>query len=247
MASVVEQAIAAAKAASEATAAQAATQAATPGTAVAQANASSVSTAVLPGKKMTMDDVAGGGMSVDAWFKCEKDGLRIGDNPIKFQDMPVILTMTDGMGFIIKKGIKGGNPAQYAYTQDGVTCVTGGSWEAAQARIRAVQANAAEYRCVDLPFTVQDDFEVTHLPTGKTEVVKEIIATKGQIIGYTTSTTNWAAWAKFYSQVNEAGLMGKRVLLLVGTELRKNKNLNEWGTMTFKLVGDADELMAEAE
>ncbi len=246
----VQKAMLAAKAAAatqaEAQATLQAQAAANPG-AVATTSGNQVSVAVAPGPKMTMDSVAGGGMSVDAWFKVEKDGLRIGDGKAKFTGMPVILTMIDGIGFVVKKGIKGGNPAQYAYTQDEVTCTTGGTWEAACQRIRqlAGAAAATPYRCVDLPFLVPEDFEASFLPPGDKELSKETVAKAGQTLGLTTATTNWGAWEKFHREVAAAGLMGKRVLLEVGYEYRTNKAGNEWGTMTFKLIGDADEIRGE--
>lgn len=243
--SPVQQAMAAAKAAAEAQATLAAQAPAN--VAVATPGASNVSVAVAPGPKMSMESVAGGGITVDAWFKVEKDGLRIGDSKVKFTDMPVTLDMTDGMGFIVKKGIKGGNPAQYAYTVDEVTAVAGGSWTDACARIRTlVGAQAASpYRCVDLPFDVPEDFAVTHLPVGAKEAVTEVVAKAGQRLGYTTSTTNWGAWEKFYRDVVAAGLMGKKVLLTVGFDYRTNPKGNEWGTMSFKLIGDAEVMQGE--
>ncbi len=238
----IQQAVAAAQAASAAQAALASsgqTQAIQnqQGGAVATVQGSNVSTAVA-GPKFTMEDVSGATMSVDAWFKPKFEGLKIGDHAAVFQGVKVSLNMVDGRGFVIKKGIKGGNPAQYAYTQDGTTCLTGGSWDAACAKMRALEPGkpTAEYRCVDLPFTCVEDFFVEKIVSGKIE--KELVIKEGTSIGYTTSTTNWKAWEQFYNAVEKAGLMGSEVLLEVGSEPRTNKNKNEWGTMTFKLIGE---------
>lgn len=246
MTSPVEQAIAAAKAAQAAQAAvqtQVAPQ--VQNTEVATVGMTNTAVAIA-GPKLSMGDVAGASMSVDAWFKPDKAGLRIGDSPVLIKAIKAVIDMTDGKGFVVKMGIKGGNPAQYAYTQDNSTCTTGGSWEAACQRIRALAAGAAvapsPYRCVDLPFTVPADTFVKVLDN---DVVKEVqVATAGQTLGYTTSTTNWKAWELFHRAVETAGLMGHRVLVELGAEARINKAGNEWGTMTFKLIGDADEELA---
>ncbi len=169
-----------------------------------------------------------GSINVDTWFKPKEFGLLIGDKQKLFKTAKVALDMTDGMGFVAKMGIKGGNPAQYAYTTDRATCVTGGSWEAAQNRIRSLDPKAAEYRCVDLPFVLLENI----VSEG------EVLAEAGTRVGYTTSTTNWKAWEAFHNECKKAGLLGKRVELVVGSERRTNKNNNVWGTMTFDLVGE---------
>lgn len=224
----VEQAIAAAReAATSLAAAQAGTSVAVTGpagnTQVAMSQAP-----VQKGPALTMDDLAIGSISVDAWFKPKEFGLLIGDKPNLFKTAKVALDMTTGMGFIPKRGIKGGNPAQYKYTTDGVTCVTGGSWQAAQAQIRALDPKAAEYRCVDLPFTLLE----TIVSDGVT------VAEAGMRLGYTTSTTNWKAWEAFYQECVKKGLLDKRVELMVGSERRTNPKGNVWGTMTLALIGE---------
>lgn len=227
----IEQAVAAAKAAQEA--AQAAVQ--TPAsTAVATVTQGAVSTAVVaPGKKLSMDTVMTGQLNVDAWLKPKEFGLLVGDNSELFKNCVVSIEMKDGSGFVVKKGIKAGNPAQYFYTTDGVTCVSGGSWEAAVAKAKSIQPAAYEYRCVDLPFTLVEDIIVD----GKT------LAKAGMKLGYTTSTTNWKAWEAFYQECLQAGYDGETVRVKLGFERRENKSGNKWGIMTFELLGS----MAEAE
>lgn len=184
------------------------------------------------GAPLTMEALLTGSINVDNWFKPKEFGLLIGDKPNLFKTARVALDMTSGLGFVPKRGIKGGNPAQYFYTTDGVTSVMGGSWDAAQAKCRALDPKASEYRCVDLPFVLLDPV----VADGVT------LAEAGQRIGYTTSTTNWKAWEAFYNECKVKDLLGKRVELVVGAERRTNKNNNVWGTMTFALVG---ELVAE--
>ena len=171
-------------------------------------------------------------MSVDQWIKVKEDGLKLGDNPGLFEALTVSLEMTDGRGFVPKLAIKAGNPsAQYFYTLDGQVAAGGGSWASACDRARAIDPKAREYRCVDLPFQLEEDVAIK----GK-EAVKA-----GTLLGYTTSTTNWSNWEKFYAAVQEAGLMDQRVMVKLGAQPRTNKHGNNWGVMTFELLGSAEE------
>jgi hypothetical protein len=204
---------------------------------VAVAGNTAVGAVAPKGAPLSMETLMMGSMSVDGWLKPKEYGLAVGDNPALFTSAKVYLDMTDGSGFISKMAIKGGNPAQYAYTTDLVTAMGGGTWEAAQARIRALDPKASPYRAVDLPFTVAVD--IVAVPMGAPAGTPGIVLAKaGQKLGYTTSTTNWANWEAFYREVVQAGLVGKKVELTIGSQRRQNKNNNVWGVMTFALVGE---------
>lgn len=211
--------------------------------AVAPAQGGQVTTAQA-GTALTMESLMMGSMSVDGWLKPKEYGLQVGDNPGLTTSIKVVLDMTEGLGFVSKMAIKGGNPAQYAYTTDLVNAVGGGSWNDAQARIRALDPKASPYRAVDLPFTLLEDVTVSPpgAPAGTNQTV---VAKAGQRMGYTTSTTNWANWETFYRECAAAGLIGKRVELEIGSQRRTNKNNNVWGVMTFKLVGECVQDEAE--
>lgn len=247
----VQQAIAAAAAAqasqSAATAAPAPAAAAAPGTAVATTSTGAVTTAVAA-PKMSMEDAMGSSLSVDAWMKVSEDGIKIGESPVLIDGDPihVVINMTDGIGFVVKNAIKGGNPAQYAYTQDNVTATTGGSWEAAQAKIRSLPgaSGASPYRAVDLPMRVPKDIVVSVLNKATKQPEDVVVCPAGKTLGHTTSTTNWKAWELLYREVSSKGYMGQEILVNVGYEKRKNAGGNTWGTLTFQLIGLAAEELA---
>lgn len=204
---------------------------------VAVAGTTAVGAVAPKGAPLSMESLMLGSMSVDGWLKPKEYGLVIGDNPALFATAKVYLDLTDGAGFISKMAIKGGNPAQYAYTTDLTSAMGGGSWESAQARIRALDPKASPYRAVDLPFTVAED--IVAVPAGAPAGTPgTVLAKAGQKLGYTTSTTNWANWEAFYRECQQAGLIGKKVELTVGSQRRTNKNNNVWGVMTFQLVGE---------
>lgn len=232
--SAIQQAVQAAQAA--AAAAQAA-QAPAPGavSTVNQGN-TAVNTYSAPAPKLSMETVSTGAMTVDAWLKAKEFGLVVGDSDQLFKNAVCSIDMTDGKGFVVKKGIKAGNPAQYWYTVDGVTCVQGGSWEAAVAKAKRIAPDAYEYRCVDLPFTLLEDITVE----GK------VVCKAGQKLGYTTSTTNWKAWEEFYKACGEAAVLNELVKVKLGHQRRENKANNKWGIITFELVSSMAEAGAEA-
>jgi hypothetical protein len=232
MSDAIQQAIAAAKAAQAATATA---NAAAPANAVAVQGqqGTSVATYAAPAPKLNMESVSSGSMTVDAWIKPKEFGLLIGDSSALFENAICSIDMTDGKGFIVKKGIKAGNPAQYFYTTDGVTCTTGGSWEAAVMKAKGIDPKAYEYRCVDLPFVLLEDV-----------VVKGVVVSKaGTKLGYTTSTTNWKAWEEFYKVCSDAGVMDEPVKVKLGHLPRTNTAGNKWGILTLELM----DTMANAE
>jgi len=191
-----------------------------------------VAEVVKPGPKMTMEQLSAGSMSVDKWVKVNEDGIKIGDGKLIPDGFIATIDMTDGRGFVPKMAIKGGNPAQYAYSLDGVTAVSGGSWEAAQARIRALAGAGAAtpYRAVDLPFTLVEDVK---------DMSGAVVGKAGEVVGYTTSTTNWANWETFYRAVGQAGLMGSTVKVKLTQQARSAKG-NNWGVVRFELIEETE-------
>lgn len=178
---------------------------------------------------LSMESMAQGSMSVDNWFKVKEDGLKIGDMAGLLDSVTAVIDMTAGSGFILKYGVKNGNPAQYAYTVDLANANGGGSWAAAMQRVQALDPSkpVAPYRCVDLPFELIEDV-----------VVKTVtVAKAGDMIGYTTSTTNWKNWEEFYKDVSKAGLMGQKVVVNLTAQPRTNKAGNAWGVLKMELVG----------
>jgi hypothetical protein len=227
----IQQAVEAAK---QAAAAAAATQTPAQNAVVPAAPGNmAMSAPVKPGPKLTMDTVMTGQLNVDAWLKVKEFGLLVGDKSDLFKSCVCSIDMTDGKGFVVKKGIKAGNPAQYWYTTDGVTCVQGGSWEAAIMKAKSIDQKAYEYRCVDLPFVLLEDIVLD----GK------VLMAAGAKLGYTTSTTNWKNWEVFYEDCLEKGFMDELVQVKVGFEPRNNGK-NKWGVMTFELQGSMAEMTA---
>ena len=215
--------------------AQAAANAAAGQQSNAVATVSQGSTAVamvpVPGKALSMETLATGSINVDQWVKVKEFGLLIGDNKALIDTMKVSISMIDGRGFVPKLSIKAGNPAQYWSTTDGTTCPGVGTWDQAQQKALSLDPKARSYRAVDLPMTLLEP-----------AISKGVeIAKVGTILGHTTSTTNWKNWEQFYKDVADAGLMGQTVQVELGFEPKTNKAGNNWGVVSFKLLGAVEE------
>ena len=224
--SAINDAIAKAQAAANAAAGQQSNAVAT----VSQGS-TAVATAPVPGKALSMETLATGSINVDQWVKVKEFGLLIGDNKALIDTMKVSISMIDGRGFVPKLSIKAGNPAQYWSTTDGTTCPGVGTWDQAQQKALSLDPKARSYRAVDLPMTLLEP-----------AISKGVeIAKVGTILGHTTSTTNWKNWEQFYKDVADAGLMGQTVQVELGFEPKTNKAGNNWGVVSFKLLGAVEE------
>ncbi|MEN7527932.1 hypothetical protein [Cupriavidus sp. DL-D2] len=198
--------------------------------AVAAQQGGAVGMPAAPATPMTMESLMSGSINVDIWLKVKEFGLLVGDKSDLVSEIKAIIDMTEGTGFVVKKSIKAGNPVQYWSTYDGVGCDKGGSWTDAIAKARQIDPKAGEYRSVDVPMVLTEDVK-----NAKGDVV---LAEAGKTAGYSTSTTNWREWETFYKSVVMAGLLGKRVEVVVGFKPMSNKNNNKWGVMTWTLVGE---------
>ena len=223
----IAEAVAKAQAAAGTVAQQAAAQQPTGG-AVVPSNGQAG--AVVPaGPKMSMEALMAGGMTVDVWVKCKEFGLLVGQTTELVPEFKAYIDMTDGVGFSPKQSIKAGNPAQYWSTYDGAMSDKGIPWNEAIQKAVALDPKARPYRSVDVPMVLLEDVVS---PKGT------VLAKAGNRLGYSTSTTNWAAWETFYKSVATAGHLGKCVEVKIGFESKSNKNGNTWGIMTWELIGE---------
>lgn len=229
-ADTIAAAIEAAKlAAQSAVAAQAAQAGAVTTVAPAPSQAVAAPAPVTRGVPMTMEDMVGGGISVEGWLKVSEFGFKLGPTNTLYTD--TILVEIDLAAVAPCLAIKFGNPAVYFKTYDRVTEAKGGSWAEAVRKAQASNPNNTEYRAVDVPMRIVED--VISKPAKGAPV---ILLPAGMVAGYSTSTTNWGAWETFYNSCKRAGLAGQTVRAHLGWEKRTNKAGNEWGIMTWTLV-----------
>ena len=184
-------------------------------------------------KPLTMDTLSTGSINVDIWAKVKEYGILLGEAkaPQAVPKIIVSLDLTDGKGFLSKRSIKAGNPAQYWSTYDGVSCPGTGTWEQALQKAVSIDPKARLYPAVDLPMTLLEPVVSNCVELAKV----------GTIVGHSTATTNWKNWEAFYREAAQAGLIGKTVKIEVGFEERTNPAKNIWGVLTFKLLGEVEE------
>lgn len=168
------------------------------------------------------EDFLRSGMTVENWLKVSEDGLKIKveNDTALLSDLKVSIDMPE---VAFTKAIKYGNPPVYHKTFDGVLCADGSTlWT--DALEEAARFNQRPYSSADIPMTLEEDV------IGKGG---KVLMTKGQRIGYSLSTTNKDAFAKFYKQVAEMDLTTATVELTLGYESKSNKNNQTWGIVTF--------------
>lgn len=181
-------------------------------------------------RKPSLDNLMNSGMSVDTYLKVSEDGLKFAaDNKTAlFESTEVTINMSE---VLATEAIKWGNPPQYYKTYDGIMCADNTTkWT--EALELGARFGATPYASSDIPFTLNED-----VSNNKNEVV----VSAGTRAGYSLSTTNREAFARFLREVNEQNLRHSTVLVKIGYEAKTNKKGNVWGIVTFELLGEAGE------
>ena len=176
--------------------------------------------AVMPqrGPALTMDDMTGG-ITVDSWLKVKEFGFLLGEKGTLYSK-PIEVSI-DMSACQPSFAVKFGNPAKYFKTYDRIMEASGGTWADAVTRAQRAQPDVREYRSVDVPMTV----------LSATDGLLEV----GSTLGYSTPTTGWAEWEKFYRSCATRALTGSVVTAVLNFVPKKNNKGNTWGIITFTL------------
>ena len=183
-----------------------------------------IPTMVMPsnGRAFTMEDLMSTSMAADKYLKVKYQQTFIGSDIVANNEIYAVVNLDE---VITKLSIKGGSPVRYAATVDGKTCTSGGSWLEAVSDIQKVAPTARPYNCVDIPFKIAKEIKNFNNVT---------ICEVGEIVGHTTSTTNWKNWLNFYRSIPE----GERVVFVKVSREDVNKNNNQWGLLKFEYVSN---------
>jgi hypothetical protein len=188
-----------------------------------------VATSVMPGPKLSMDNMMAQGLSVDAFLKPNEFAMiTIGDDGKQHDSLDVEI---DTAAITLCFAIKYGNPAVYVKSYDGTTANTGGTFTDAIAKANAATGPSnpvAPYNCADIPMTL-----LTSVP--KQDAKAEPFAV-GMKLGYSTPTTGWNNFDSFVNAIKAKGLMGQKVRAKLTSQPRTNKKANKWGVIAFELV-----------
>lgn len=179
-------------------------------------------------RKPSLDSLSNSGMTVDDYLKVSEDGLKVvvDNKSTLFENLEVIIDMKEVTPTEV---IKYGNPAKYEKTFDGVVTTEGRKWT--EAIETGARFQATPYSSADIPFTTNEPI----LKNGTTEIYP--IGTR---LGYSLSTTNREAFAKFLRDTNEQNLRHQKVKVRLGYEVKKSKDYT-WGIVTFELLGVAED------
>jgi hypothetical protein len=182
---------------------------------------------------LTLQDFNTSGLNVEEFLKVNAYGITFGKDQTLFKSVIVDLDMSKVQ---VCHAIKFGNPATYFKTYDGVSCASGGTWAAAVQKAQNADPKARPYDSADLTFT----------NTGPLQL-KEKVIPAGTTLGHSLSTTNRQHFADLISQIQRAGYAStSKVRVELGHE-HKNKGSNNWGLVTFKLIGLAEEQQPQAK
>lgn len=189
------------------------------------------------GRRLSDEDMMIGGVSVDVWFKPTHFGIQFGSSAQLVQSFIAELDLRERLlNYAIKFGQ---NPTTYLKSYDGAMCSSGGTWDQAIARAKAVEPTARPYNSVDLPFTV---LETVKGADGS------ILAEAGKRAGYATSTTNWNHWESFYNLCKQKGFNPRdpnpdfSIVKVKLTNEPRAKGTNKWGVVKFDFLDWAEQV-----
>ena len=178
-------------------------------------------------RRPSLDNLMSQGMSVETYLKVSEDGLKvvIDNKSTLFENVEVVIDMRE---VIATEAIKWGNPAVYNKTFDGIMAADGVTrWQ--DILEMGQRFGATPYASSDIPMTLNEDIKNNK---------GDVVLPAGTRIGYSLSTTNREAFARFLREVNEQNLRHSVVLAKLGYEAKTNKKNNVWGIVTFELLGE---------
>lgn len=212
---------------------EAAKQQAAVATAGVPATTQPQATAVAPIKAgpLTLDDLTQGGMNVNDWLKVTEFGLLVASHTDKLFSFAEFRLDTSKVQAC--EVIKFGNPATYLKTYDRVVCTAGGTWQEALNRAAQVQPGVRPYQSADLPLEVIGDLK---------SMDGTLLAKDGDILGHSTSTTNYKNLSALMRELKEKKQLGAVIKVKVGYEKRTNVAKNTWGILTFELLEILEEV-----
>lgn len=179
----------------------------------------------------TLDTLVNSGANVDEWLKAGEEGFKIGLKPGLVEKFKVFMSLKD---INIFWGVRYSNPAVYKKSFDHVTCVEGGTWEAAVAQARAADPQCrGEYVGATLSMTISEDV-VNQAGT--------VVLEKGKRLGHTTSVTGGKTVSGLITDARKAGISEDTLMEVEVFYIQKTKpNVKPWGVLGFTILGVAEE------
>lgn len=165
------------------------------------------------------------GIQVDEYLTVKDTGFRLGDAKSKlFNEAKVRIDMTEVLPIVSVRANRAGNTT-FIKSYDGVMTSQGQSFEQATAQLRA------SHDKVDGPY------QTVEIPAELIEAAGGVAA--GSRIGITPAITGVKFFTKFYNELRKQGLEDATVDVKITHTPQSNRNGNEWGVVSFELIGEA--------
>lgn len=207
-------------------AAAAAAEAGTPSTALVPQYQPSTALATRPSLDSMVDSA---GITVDQFLTLKYEGFRLGDNKALFDRFVASLDMSQVVPILQVRGNKDGQTT-FIKSYDGVMTPQGQNFQQATENLRSRSDKLdGPYQTSEIPLTVLEDFKVG------TETVKA-----GTVIGTTPPITGVKFFASFIKELRAQGLQDSKVKVNVIHLPQSNVKKNEWGVVTFELIGEIE-------
>jgi hypothetical protein len=166
------------------------------------------------------------GIQVDQFLTIKDTGFRLGDSKTLFNEATVRINMNEVVPIVSLRANRGGSTT-FIKSYDGVTTSQGQSFALAESNLRNTHDKVdGPYQTAEIPATLLAD-----VAGGK----------KGETIGVTPPITGVKFFTKFYKELQEKNLENATVDVKLIHTPQTNKNGNEWGVVTFELIGEASE------
>jgi hypothetical protein len=178
------------------------------------------------GSPLGLDDMLGGGVSVDHWLKVTPYGLTIGDKTMPMAKLEAFIDMAEiAYSFQVKYSLNG--KAVYHRTYDRVLDAQGGSWAETIRKAQQIDPKAYEYRSAEIPATITADV--------KNKDGSAVAAVAGDRVGLTLSTTGWKQFQAFVKDLARKNVDPKSAVikLTLGFQTMSKPGVQDWGVPTF--------------
>ena len=193
-------------------------------------------------REMSMDTMSNSDLLVQDWLKPSYHGMVLGSAPSTLLNpFQVEIDMTENVGYMLCQMVRWtvagatGDQTNYVHTYDGLIGSDGQPWANA---VMTAYGTTTDPKKPNVPFpSVQLPMRLINDIANQQG---EVIAQAGIMIGHTTAKTGWQNWQNFHNACKQAGLLGQKVIVEVSNQPVAPKGITyKWGTLEFKLIGQA--------
>lgn len=186
-----------------------------------------------------IDSPTSAGLSgVNGYLKCKHKQTIVDDKVVNNDSFVARIVIAEVTKKLSIRGGAAGN-IKYASTSDGITANDGTPWMQAIQNIQRIQPDARPYQSYDIPMTICEDLIQVTLQ-GNTPVTVAV-ASKGTVLGHTTSITGKAGFEKLLNDLKREGKKPSDETVYVRVVRKdQSKATFAWATYDFELLSDTE-------